>query len=83
MLGTVFLPFARTLADEELNDGDETFVRESSHGSTDDGCFRAREWGLVVSRSDTSDDREPVLLSVLLRFWLFGVSAQSLFILAI
>lgn len=74
-----FLLFERTLAVGELNDndGDEINVRESSHDRIDDGLFRARECGLA-SRSGISDDREPVLLWVVLRFWLSRVSELSL-----
>jgi len=62
-----FLIFERADGGGELNDDD---VRESSPDSTDDGFFLTRkigllrESGLVISCSDTSDDREPVLLKV-------------------
>jgi len=73
-----FLFFDRTLAVGEVNDndGDEIFVRESSH-DIDDGLFRARECGLAASRSGVSDDREPDLLWTVLRFWLSGVLERS------
>jgi len=60
--------------DEELNDGVDAFVRESSHGSTDDGFFRPRARGLDTSRF------EPFPLSVVLPFWLSSVSEPSLFV---
>ena len=64
-----FLLFDRTLAVGELNDndGDEIYMRESSH-DMDDSLFRARECGLASSRSGVSDDCEPDLLWTVLCF---------------